>query len=370
MSEIIVPGNVKSVGSNAFSNCNNLEYVYINQGVEQIYSQAFYGVNNIKELVIAGSVTSVSSAFRYIASVEKAFITNNLDYLYVGSNYIDSNGLKEVFYIGHDYEYKSRIGDSQKIHYLMDDTLLENSSEDSWNYTYEGEQHYWDFVPETSGVYTVETDAEDVLVEVLDSSYYPVSEASEGSKTVFETSAGSRYYIKVSPKSQSKTGKISIKLSGEYAVKYDANEGSNAPDIQTAPFGEEITISSVIPLRTGYEFLGWTTDSQSKSVQYNPGDKIVLNGNITLYAVWSKNIEKPGIVSKKLVQIMGDVHIEPETVLIEAIYNTEGRLESAAIHPMQDKDDVIEVSQKGDVVKYMLWNSLNGMKILADCVQE
>lgn len=84
-----------------------------------------------------------------------------------------------------------------------------------------------------------------------------------------------------------------------YAVKYNANGGSNAPSSQTKTYGKTLTLSSVIPTRTSiedngtlteYTFKGWATSATSTSVAYKAGASYTANAAITLYAVWSKTI--------------------------------------------------------------------------------
>ena len=71
-----------------------------------------------------------------------------------------------------------------------------------------------------------------------------------------------------------------------YAVKYNANGGSGAPSQQTKTYGTNLTLSSVKPTRTGYEFLGWGTSETDTSVDYAPGATYSTNAAITLYAIW------------------------------------------------------------------------------------
>ena len=71
-----------------------------------------------------------------------------------------------------------------------------------------------------------------------------------------------------------------------HTVSYDANGGSGAPSSQTKVYGSNLTISSTIPTRDGYSFLGWSTSSEATSVDYKPGDSYSSDDNITLYAVW------------------------------------------------------------------------------------
>lgn len=80
-----------------------------------------------------------------------------------------------------------------------------------------------------------------------------------------------------------------------YSVKYNANGGSGAPDNQTKTYGVALTLSSVIPTRANYNFLGWGTSASTSTVSYNAGSKYTSNANITLYAVWELAYVRPSI---------------------------------------------------------------------------
>ena len=71
-----------------------------------------------------------------------------------------------------------------------------------------------------------------------------------------------------------------------YTLTYNANGGSGAPS--SASNVTSATISSTIPTRTGYDFLGWSTSSYATSASYVAGNSISLSSNTTLYAVWRK----------------------------------------------------------------------------------
>lgn len=82
----------------------------------------------------------------------------------------------------------------------------------------------------------------------------------------------------------------------EYTLAYNANGGSGAPsstsagNIQVNP-SCTFTVSSTIPTRTGYTFLGWSTSSTATSASYAGGRSITVTtaGTTTLYAVWKIN---------------------------------------------------------------------------------
>lgn len=74
-----------------------------------------------------------------------------------------------------------------------------------------------------------------------------------------------------------------------YTISYNANGGSGAPSSQTKTYGSTLTLSSTKPTRTGYVFLGWSTDNRATSAMYSAGDSYKSNSSATLYAVWSGN---------------------------------------------------------------------------------
>ena len=75
----------------------------------------------------------------------------------------------------------------------------------------------------------------------------------------------------------------------QYNISYDANGGTGAPSPQTKTHGTSLTLSSTIPERYGYSFLGWSIDQSATTATYSAGGKFDYNGSVTLYAVWSAN---------------------------------------------------------------------------------
>lgn len=81
-----------------------------------------------------------------------------------------------------------------------------------------------------------------------------------------------------------------------YTLAYNANGGSGAPSNQTgsntgtSPY-YTFTVSSTVPTRTGYTFLGWSTSSSATSASYTGGGSITVtsSGTTNLYAVWKVN---------------------------------------------------------------------------------
>jgi len=76
-----------------------------------------------------------------------------------------------------------------------------------------------------------------------------------------------------------------------YTVKYDANNGSGAPNDQAKTHGVTLTLSSTKPTRTNYAFLGWATSSTATTAQYQAGGSYTANASVILYAVWGYTVK-------------------------------------------------------------------------------
>ncbi len=76
-----------------------------------------------------------------------------------------------------------------------------------------------------------------------------------------------------------------------FSIVYNANGGSGAPENETytstTSMVYQATLSSTVPSRTGYDFLGWSKSQEAVTPEYEAGKKITVNkGTTNLYAVW------------------------------------------------------------------------------------
>lgn len=72
-------------------------------------------------------------------------------------------------------------------------------------------------------------------------------------------------------------------------VSYDSNGGENAPEMQEKEKDQILVLSSDVPVRKGYQFLGWAKTADAKEVFYQSGAEYTENESIVLYAVWKAN---------------------------------------------------------------------------------
>ncbi len=71
-----------------------------------------------------------------------------------------------------------------------------------------------------------------------------------------------------------------------YTISFNANGGTGAPAAQTKTYNVTLTLSSTIPVREGYSFLGWSTSNTADTASFKAGGSYTGNANVTLYAVW------------------------------------------------------------------------------------
>ena len=117
-----------------------------------------------------------------------------------------------------------------------------------------------------------------------------------GSKSISKGTTATTATLKLTYtiRGTSYTGSVSINIPAltKHTVSYSANGGSGAPSAQTKYYGKNITLSSTIPTRTGYTFVGWGTSSSKTTADYAAGSTYSVNQttNVTLYAIWKKTI--------------------------------------------------------------------------------
>lgn len=138
-----------------------------------------------------------------------------------------------------------------------------------------------------------------------------------------------------------------------YSITYDANGGTGAPGAQTKNYGSTLTLSSVKPTRTNYNFLGWSTNKSATSAEYSAGGSYTANAAATLYAVWKLAYTKPRITNISITRCDVDgnpsdsgtyallsftyaTDLKPRNPLISYMYNGEEQTQMLMIVVVQD----------------------------------
>lgn len=71
---IVIPGTVKTVGSNVFSNCSSLSTLTIEDGVETIGEKAFYNSSALKDVTVPASVKKLDTYAFHCSGLETATV--------------------------------------------------------------------------------------------------------------------------------------------------------------------------------------------------------------------------------------------------------------------------------------------------------
>ena len=82
----------------------------------------------------------------------------------------------------------------------------------------------------------------------------------------------------------------------ENYIRYMPNTDQKVYNISqeaiTVTTGTTVQITKEIPIREdGIKFLGWSRNYDDNEIEYKGGDNIVINGRITLYAIWGEECE-------------------------------------------------------------------------------
>lgn len=92
---------------------------------------------------------------------------------------------------------------------------------------------------------------------------------------------------------EGKTGWISLTYAqyipaARYTVSFDTGASKTVIPTQPKADGVAVTLTGETPERAGYNFVGWSTKKNATTAEYLPGDSYAVDGDTTLYAVWSE----------------------------------------------------------------------------------
>mgnify|MGYP004462736005 CR=1 FL=1 len=160
---------------------------------------------------------------------------------------------------------------------------------------------------------------------------------------------------------------------GVSVVTYNANNGSQTPPQQFKIKGEKLTLTSEIPVREGYRFVGWATGRQATDAQFFPGDIYTKDEDITLYALWeaapvtytvtynANGGENPPKDQTKLKDIILTISKESPT---RAGYNFLGWATSSSAASAQYQPGSTYTAN-ANITLYAVWEELNTIAINA-----
>lgn len=76
--------------------------------------------------------------------------------------------------------------------------------------------------------------------------------------------------------------------SARYTISFDTGNSKTVIPSQPKSDGVAVTLTGETPTLAGYNFVGWSTKKGATKADYLAGDSFAIEGNTTLYAVWTE----------------------------------------------------------------------------------
>lgn len=309
LTSLTISNGVKSIGNFAFSGCSGLTSVNISSSVTSIGRGAFYHCSGLTSATIPGSVTSISMhAFNYCSGLTSLTITNgvrSIDYNAFGNcgklknvtipSSVTSISLAPFSNCG---GLKSINVDPKNVSYISENGVLFNYDKTILMQYPAGKADASYVIPDSVKIIHVEAFANcsgltNVTIPSSVKSIMPDSfDRCINLSNVYYGGTEKQWNNILSTRTEYLLCYPTIHFAKKdgFTITYNANGGSGAPGEQsTDELNGRITISSQIPHRDGYEFIGWATSPSASKPQYSPKDTVSSSRDLTLYAVWEKS---------------------------------------------------------------------------------
>ena len=146
------------------------------------------------------------------------------------------------------------------------------------------------------------------------------------------------------------------RLAGRCTVTFDSDGGS-AVDAQIVHGGEK-AVRPEDPTKDGFVFKGWyqVTDAGAGTLADTAFDfeNTVINGNVTLKAVWEEKVEEPVIIKSANVEFSGKIQLQFALVFPDSLLADEGTYVTFEKAGTITKMPVSEGTAEGDAVSFVI----------------
>ncbi|MBQ6661904.1 MAG: InlB B-repeat-containing protein [Lachnospiraceae bacterium] len=155
-----------------------------------------------------------------------------------------------------------------------------------------------------------------------------------------------------------------VKSRALYLISYDAHGGTNAPASQIKSEGVAVTLSTAVPTRSKYVFVGWGTTTNA-ATGYVAGYSFKEDKNVTFYAVWKPadctvtyNLNGgTGTVPPTTTVTYGTTIVVPKASLSREGYWFLGWATSAKASEPQLTSKKGELTVKDNTTLYAVWSA-------------
>ncbi len=289
---ITIPSSVTEIGAGAFDRCYNLTSAVLSPGVSVVGKSMFQGCSKLSEVTLPATITEIGAFAFNGTALESIDLPDGLKKINanvfnscrelseivipdgvteIGESAFENSGLKSIVIPGN----VTTIGDSA-FSYSPDlaSAVISECVKTISAAMFQGCGSLASVDLPTT-LESIKRNAFDNCTSLATVYYEGSTLYSNGAWDEDNISGGNDALTALTPSEKIVT------------LTYDAHHGANAPAQQTAKRRELFTISSEVPTRAGYTFLGWTDVKNGREVKYEAGDTIEAYSDITLYAVWS-----------------------------------------------------------------------------------
>ena len=338
LASVTIPASVTSIGDTAFSNCTALTSVTLSDGLTVIGGTMFMSCSQLASVTIPSSVTSIGSmAFYSCSSLQKATIyskTATFGAIIFSSTSIGSDGIygfsgstaetyatanSHPFHALLEVTYDSQGGSAVPNGYVKDSGQKLDPPDDpsrdgyvfgGW-YKEAACTNVWDFDNDTVSsamtLYAKWTPAYTVTFETNGGGTIASQTVAQGNKAA-KPSDPSRggytfggWYKEAACTNvwnfDNDTVSSAMTLYAKwtvntYTVTFDKNAAAATGTManQSRAYDDGLALTANAFSRTGYDFIGWSTDPAATTAEWTDGATVNLtntNGaTVALYAVW------------------------------------------------------------------------------------
>ena len=258
LQSVSIPGSIISIGRNAFANCINLKSIVIPEGVKRIEEETFYACKSLRSVSISEGLTSIGEyAFISCNSLESISIPNSVTSMEYGA-FAGCSSLIEITIPTNLTCIEGCVFSTCSS--LTDVTIPKQITSIGWHAFYACTNLTRIYIPNEVAYIDnyAFTDCEQLTI-------YGIADSC------------AQNYASIN----------GIPFVLDPLIQYDANGGTDAPPAVQPQRGEKFKLSTKIPVRLGYKFLGWSTE-RNGAVEYYAGGNYENADNVILYAVWEK----------------------------------------------------------------------------------
>ncbi len=284
--KVVIEEGVTTVGNHMFYNCTSIVSVEFPSTLTLIGMEGFSGCSSLVDLDLSGTQVvnigyenSGSDSFYKCTSLVSVEFPSTLTYLWEYAFAecsklieVDLSNTQVVTIDVHCFDSCTSLT-TVKLPATLE-TMNSNVFNDCSNL--ETVTFYGDKAPPNSGIYGIDKNSMDSGSEPYVTIY---TNGGWGDEDVFGSARGNTTFI--------------YESTMVLTITYDMNGGSGSISSQYGDYradGTESTtrLSSVVPTRSGYTFLGWSEDKDATSAEYSAGGTFAFSSpdDVTLYAVW------------------------------------------------------------------------------------